>query len=92
MDYIKRNDSGVAMTLQEHIKTAKWLVKVRRDLMKLYCVGPKRIKAITKAEQNRMCKVTQLIDHVKNVMDNVYCRSVDEKTFKKYGYIYYKVD
>ncbi len=80
------------MTLKEHIDTAKCLVKARKDLMASYCIGPRRIKKIYKTEAMRLYKIVRLIDQVKCTLDNVYCRSVDEKTFKKLGSIYYKVD
>jgi len=76
------------MTLKEHIETAKRLVKARKDLMTLYCMGPKRIKVISKVEQIRMYQVVRLIDGVKNTLDNVYCRSVDDKTLEKFGFIW----
>ena len=79
------------MTLKEHIKTAKALVKIRRDTMAMFCVGPRRFKHITKAEQNRMSRLVWLIDGVKCTLDDVYCRSTDKKTFEKLGFIYYRV-
>ena len=80
------------MTLKEHLKTARALVKIRQRLMELYCLGPRRIKIINKKEQVRMIKIVDLVDSVKCTMDDVYFRSVDRETFDKLGYIYYKVD
>ena len=81
------------MTLQEHIKVAKWLVRARKDLMGMSCSNkPKCFKKINKPEALRLLKVVDLIDHVKNIMDEVYFREVDKETFKKFGYIYYKAD
>ena len=80
------------MTLEEHIKTAKWLVKARKDLMAMYCLWEKRIKVISKAEQLPMMNILDLIDHLKFTLGKVYLRTVDNKTLEKLGDIYYKVD
>ena len=77
------------MTLQEHIVTAKRLVKVRKDLMAMYCVGSKKFKKLTSSEADRLYKVVRLIDWVKCVLDDSYHRLIDEKTFQKLGHIYY---
>jgi len=79
------------MTLKEHIKLAKWLVKARKDLMNLSCFssnGKRRLKADTL----KLWKVVDQIDKAKNLMDGIYCDLVDKEILKKLGYIYYKVD
>lgn len=78
------------MTLKEHIKLAKWLVKARKDLMNLSCFasnGKRRLKADTL----KLWKVVDQIDKAKNLMDGIYCDLVDKEILNKLGYIYYEV-
>lgn len=79
------------MTLQEHIKTAKWLVKARKDLMNISCFACNG-KRRNKADTLKIWKVVALIDHLKFTLDKVYFRTVDDATRQKLGDIYYKVD
>ncbi len=76
------------MTLKEHIKLAKWLVKARKDLMSISCFTPKGIRR-NKSETLRIWKIVDLIDKAKCLMDGIYCDLVDKETLDKLGFIYY---
>ena len=78
------------MTLKEHIDTAKSFIKIRKDLMGMFCSNkPKCFKKIYKSEALRLMKVVQHIDHLRFTIGKDYLRSIDDKTFQKLGDIYY---
>lgn len=79
------------MKLKEHVVVARSMVKLNRKVSEMFCRKPKGFNKLTKAEIAPMLFLVKHIDRVRNILDNVYCRSVDDKTFDKLGYIYYKV-